>query len=89
MQTQTVFLFQTNSATQTGASYKSPIGSDNVVSICDAPSFSRGQEPETAEPTRDGLNCARGIRAAFVLEGGLGLLLYAIWHFRHVWHLVH
>ena len=86
MQTQTVFLFQPKPATA-GVSAKSPIGSNNVVSICDSPAFSREAEPEAAEPTRDGLNCARGIRAAFVLEGGLGLFLYALWHFRHL--LVH
>lgn len=64
----------------------------NVISICDSPAFSRALEPEADEPVRDGLGCARAIRAAFVLEGGLGLAVYALWHFRHVIgaiHLIH
>ena len=64
----------------------------NVISICDSPAFSRAIEPESDEPVRDGLGCARAIRAAFVLEGGMGLAVYALWHFRHVIgaiHLIH
>jgi len=60
-----------------------------VVSICDSPAISRVLEPEVAEPVRDGLACARAIRAAFVLEGGVGLAIYAIWHFRHVISAIH
>jgi hypothetical protein len=63
-----------------------------VVSICDSPAFCPATETESAEPTRDGLGCARAIRAAFVLEGGFGLAVYALWHFRHfitAIHLIH
>jgi len=41
------------------------------------------------DPVRDGLGCARAIRAAFVLEGGLGMAVFAIWHFRHVISAIH
>jgi len=60
-----------------------------VVSICESPAFSRVIEPDSTEPVRDGLGCARAIRAAFVLEGGLGLAIYAIWRFRHVISVIH
>ena len=75
--------------------YVSPKASHStlkIVSISDSPAFSRVIEPESSEPVRDGLGCARAIRAAFVLEGSMGVALYAIWHFRHVFgaiHLIH
>ena len=71
---------------------KTPRPTGSVVSICDSPAFSRTIEPESTEPVRDGLGCARAIRAAFVLEGSLGAAIHAIWHFRHVIgaiHLIH
>ena len=90
--TQTVFLFRQAQATAPRVSSRPATMTSNVVSICDSPAFSAVVEPETDEPERDGLGCARAIRAAFVLEGGLGLLLYGLWHFRHVIlaiHLIH
>jgi hypothetical protein len=57
----------------------------SVVSICDSPSRAK----DAIEPTpsnRDGLGCARGIRAAFVLEGGMALLLYGVWQLAHWTH---
>ena len=56
-----------------------------VISICDSPSYVRPVE-NSQESDADGLGCARAVRAAFLLEGGLALLLYGIWH---LWHLVH
>jgi hypothetical protein len=88
--TQPVFQFRPAPSTPARISPKPTNAS--VVSICDSPAFSRVIEPESDEPVRDGLGCARAIRAAFVLEGSLGLALYAIWHFRHVIgaiHLIH
>jgi hypothetical protein len=87
--TQPVFEFRTAPASSARTSRKParPIG--NVVSICDSPTFSRAIEPEMTEPVRDGLGCARAIRAAFVLEGGLGMAVFAIWHFRHVISAIH
>ena len=46
--------------------------------------FPGKQNPDPRKPIRDGLGCARAIRAAFVLKGGVGLAVYAIWHFRHL-----
>jgi hypothetical protein len=90
--TQTVLKFEPTSARSTAINPKPSFVSRNVVSICDSPAFSHLTEPESAEPARDGLGCARAIRAAFVLEGGFGLAIYAIWHFRHfisAIHLIH
>ena len=56
----------------------------SVVSICDSPAFSRKVKEEMQHANRDGLGCARGLRAAFVLEGGMGLLIYGIWHLLHL-----
>lgn len=64
------------------ASSSSSFGS--VVSICDSPSYEKAEELEPLRSDRDGLGCARGIRAAFVLEGGMALLVYGIWQ---LWHL--
>jgi hypothetical protein len=55
-----------------------------VVSICDSPAYVETVESRSKSDA-DGLGCARGIRAAFLLEGGAALFLYGIWHF---WHLV-
>ena len=92
MTTQTVFLFRPTAAVAPRTVAKDPAATANVVSICDSPAFTRVVEPDQAEPVRDGLGCARAIRAAFVLEGSLGLAIYAIWHFRHILgaiHLIH
>jgi hypothetical protein len=35
------------------------------------------------ETNRDGLGGARGLRSAFLFEGGMILLAYGIWH---LWH---
>jgi hypothetical protein len=56
-----------------------------VVSICDSPAFVRAVENQK-QSDPDGLGCARALRAAFVLEGGLALLVYGVWH---LWHLIH
>lgn len=57
-----------------------------VVSICNSPAYTRSVE---AQPTYldegNGLDCVRGVCSAFVLEGGLALLVYGVWH---LWHLV-
>jgi len=90
--TQPVFEFRSMPAKPARVSPKTPRPTGSVVSICDSPAFSRTIEPESTEPVRDGLGCARAIRAAFVLEGSLGAAIYAIWHFRHVIgaiHLIH
>ena len=89
MPTQPVFEFRPAPASSAHISRKParPIG--KVVSICDSPTFSRASEPDSMDPVRDGLGCARAIRAAFVLEGGLGMAVFAIWHFRHVISAIH
>jgi hypothetical protein len=87
--TQTVFQLERRSARSTAVAPKPPLVTSNVISICDSPAFSRAIETESSEPTRDGLGCARAIRAAFVIEGGFGLAIYAIWHFRHVITAIH
>ena len=56
----------------------------SVVSICDSPAFSAAGEHERAESNPDGLGCARGLRSAFLLEAGMFMLAYGVWH---LWHL--
>lgn len=89
MPTQPVFEFRPAPANPVRVYPKAARSIGNVVSICDSPSFSRGMEPDSTEAVRDGLGCARAIRAAFVLEGGFGAAVYAIWHFRHVISAIH
>jgi hypothetical protein len=87
--TQTVFNFRPTSAAAPRTSREVSAGTSNVISICESPAFIHVAENETPESKRDALGCARGIRAAFVLEGGLGLAIYALWHFRHVLTAIH
>ena len=89
MPTQPVFEFRPAPAETARLSPKPARVKAPIVSICDSPAFSRVIEPESDEPVRDGLGCARAIRAAFVLEGSVGLAVYAIWHFRHVISAIH
>lgn len=59
--------------------------SASLVSIRESPAI----EVVECQPRRsqaDALGCIRGVRAAFVLEGGMALLLYGSWY---LWHLVH
>jgi len=89
---QPVFELRPATATPASVSPKPARAKGNLVSICDSPAFARVIPAESDEPVRDGLGCARAIRAAFVLEGGMGLAMYAIWHFRHMIgaiHLIH
>jgi len=55
------------------------------VSIDDSPAPCRTAEEECDESDPDGLGFARGFRSAFLLEAGMVVLVYAIWH---LWHLV-
>ena len=60
----------------------------NVVSICDSPAFSKSNEDVEdvkIEANKDGLDCARGLRWAFILEAGMVVFGYGIWH---LWHMV-
>ena len=72
------------SASRSAAVSSHPVITGNVIAISQSPAFTPQAVIECSETNRDGLNCARGIRAAFILEGGLGLLAYAIWHLIHV-----
>jgi len=87
--TQTIFNFRPMAAASPRVSREQSAGSNNVISICESPSFVHVIEHEAPESKRDALACARGIRAAFVLEGGLGLAIYALWHFRHILVAIH
>jgi hypothetical protein len=76
--------FRPSAARSTDAnSTKLPIGA-SVVSICDSPAFQGKSERSAGDTNRDGLGAIRGIRAAFFLEGGMGLLIYGIWHLCHL-----
>jgi hypothetical protein len=56
-----------------------------VVSICESPAFSRPAKDPLTDSDPDGLGCARGVRAAFILELGAAILAYGAWQ---LWHLV-
>jgi hypothetical protein len=77
-----VYEFRPAAVQAATASPRSSFGT--VVSICDSPSYKDALEPLPSN--RDGLGCARGIRAAFILEGGMALFLYGVWQ---LWHLAH
>ncbi|HEY1579345.1 MAG TPA: hypothetical protein VGF82_19935 [Terracidiphilus sp.] len=82
MSAQTVYEFRPSAARPAAVSTQ-PIISGNVIAISKSAAFPRQPEVDSSGTNRDGLNCARGLRAAFILEGGLGLLAYAIWHLIH------
>jgi hypothetical protein len=56
----------------------------SVVSICDSPAFSRKAKEELQDAHEDSLGAIRGLRAAFVLEGGMALLIYGVWQLAHL-----
>ena len=64
MPTQPVFEFRPSPAKPARAFLQPSRLTGNVVSICESPAFSRVIEPDSTEPVRDGLGCARAIRAA-------------------------
>ena len=84
MTNQTVYEFRSSTRRQPAVTAAPFLRSNNVVSICDSPIFSRNHLPEITEPNPDGLGCARGLRTAFLFEAGMIVLAYGVWHF---WHL--
>ena len=83
MRTQTLYEFRPTATNSAVAVSKSAYVGGTVISISESPAFSTLVE-ESSECDRDGLGCARGLRAAFFLEGGMMLLAYTVWH---IWHL--
>jgi len=81
---QTVYEFRSSVTVHVAVQPSRFCASDNVVSICDSPYFSRDILTEQPESNPDGLGCARGLRTAFLFEAGMMMLAYGIWHF---WHL--
>ncbi len=85
MPSRAVYEFRSSAVRTAAASSTSFFVPSNVVSICDSPAFARTSEDESFESNRDGLGFARGLRSAFLLEAGMVMLAYGIWH---LWHLV-
>jgi hypothetical protein len=71
-------------AVQTAVASRDFFVSGSVVSICDSPEYDRTANDEVVNP--DGLGCARGLRSAFILEIGMALAAYGIWHLFHLAH---
>ena len=85
MQSQTVYEFQSAALpTVQGSTSSNYFVPGSVISICESPAFSRREIDEAQDSNPDGLGCARGIRSAFLLEAGLALLTYGIWHLWHI-----
>ena len=82
---QAVYEFRAPAVRTSAVSSASLFVPGTVVSICDSPAFSRTSVDERVESNRDGLGFARGLRSAFLLEVGVVVLAYGIWH---LWHLV-
>ena len=80
----TVYEFRVPAVRSVAASADSVFAQRSVVSICDSPAFSAAGESERADSNPDGLDCARGLRSAFLLEAGMFMLAYGVWH---LWHL--
>ena len=59
--------------------------SGNVISICESSVFAEPARDPMTDSDSDGLGCARGLRAAFLLEIGAVLFAYGAWH---LWHIV-
>jgi len=82
---QAVYEFRAPAVRTSAVSSASLFVPGTVVSICDSPAFSTTSVDERVESNRDGLGFARGLRSAFLLEAGVVVLAYGIWH---LWHLV-
>jgi len=48
------------------------------------PDFLANNSTERPEPNPDGLGCARGLRTAFLFEGGMIALAYSVWYICHL-----
>jgi hypothetical protein len=83
VRTQTLYEFRPSAARSTAVAPSPLYRGGNVVSITESPAFFPTPE-DVREAVGDGLGCARGLRAAFLLEGGMGLLVSGIWL---LWHL--
>jgi hypothetical protein len=59
------------------------------VSISDHPAFSKAPDDQEVALKSDGLECARGLRVAFLLELSMIVLAYGIWHWWHLARLAH
>ncbi len=86
MPSQAVYEFRAPAVRTAAASSKSFYVHGSVVSICDHPAFSKAPDDQELEPNSDGLECARGLRFAFLLELCMVVLAYGIWHW---WRLIH
>lgn len=86
MPNQTVYEFRSTVVRERAVSAAPFFASDNVVSICESPIFSKNAVAERPESNQDGLGCARGLRTAFILEASMIVLAYGVWH---ICHLVH
>ena len=86
MPSQAVYEFRPP-AVRTAAAYaRSHFPPGNVVSICDHTAFSKAPDDQEVPLHSDGLECARGLRFAFLLELCMIVLAYGIWHW---WRLIH
>jgi hypothetical protein len=83
---QTVYEFRSSAVHNGAVSASAFFATDNVVSICESPVFSRKTTSESSDANPDGLGCARGLRTAFLFEACMIVLVYGVWHF---WHLAH
>jgi hypothetical protein len=81
---QPVFEFRPTAARAAAVASTAVYTNASVVSISDSPAFSRRLQEESQSADADGLGCARGLQAALVLEAGIGLLAYGVWHFIHL-----
>lgn len=83
MRAQPVFEFRPIATRSSVASTEIFTGA-SVVSICDSPAFSRKAKEEWQVANQDCLGAVRGLGAALAVEGGMGLLIYGIWHLCHL-----
>jgi hypothetical protein len=81
---QTVSEFRPVALQAATALSRSPVAHATVISICDSPAWLRKMHAQSEETNSDGLGCARGLRAAFLMEIGTALLAYGIWHWMHL-----
>lgn len=58
----------------------------SVIPISRSSEFGKLSANDLRDSNPDGLGCARGIRTAFLLEAGIAVIAYSVWH---LWHVVH
>ena len=77
-------VLESQATVHTAAHARSYLVSGNAATIRRAPDYTKSGDDSMIDHDADGLGCARGLRAAFIVEAVAAFCLYGVWHLFHV-----